>query len=191
MTAEGFEDEPTGILHLRGAAPSELCTDQVSEALVLHARQLVNLASLLRSDATVADDKSPDLFRALTASPGIFFQEDREAEPDTRELARNTYRARRMREAIFNEPDLFGEPGWDILLDLSVAHEAGVRVSVSSACVGACAPPTTGLRWLSILEGKGLVEREDDLLDGRRTYIRLTRKGLSKMEQYLRSSRGI
>ncbi len=188
---ECFEDEPTGVLPFRSAASSEPSADQVSEALILQARQLINLASVLRSDAANTDDKLPDLFRSIAPSLGTFFQEDRRAEPDTRGLAKNAYRARRLRETIFNELDLFGEPAWDMLLDLMVAHEAGARISVSSACVGACAPPTTGLRWLSILEGRGLVEREDDLLDGRRTYIRLTRKGLSKMEQYLRASRGI
>jgi DNA-binding MarR family transcriptional regulator len=85
------------------------------------------------------------------------------------------YRARRARESSFGDHgDLFGEPAWDTLLDLFVAREAGRRVSVSSACIAADVPATTALRWLSLLEQRGLVERCADSGDGRRIYIGLS-----------------
>ena len=37
------------------------------------------------------------------------------------ELARQTYDDRRRRTKIFKSEDLFGEPAWDILLDLFIA----------------------------------------------------------------------
>ena len=61
-------------------------------------------------------------------------------------LARKAYALRRKRAALFGNPDLFGEPAWDILLDLYIAAGEGKPVSVSSACIGSAAPATTGLR---------------------------------------------
>lgn len=37
------------------------------------------------------------------------------------ELARQSYDDRRRREKIFKNESLFGEPAWDILLDLFIA----------------------------------------------------------------------
>lgn len=188
MKAEGLDSKAAAILLLQNQVGDGPSRQQISDALVVQARQLLNLARLLRSDDPAED---LDLFNTPapdTKSPPIFFQTDRAIEPDTRDLARKAYRERRLRDQIFDDLELFGEPGWDILLDLTNASLSGVRVSVSSACVGACVPSTTGLRWISVLEKAGLVEREDDLLDGRRTYVKLTRKGLFKMEEYLRAT---
>lgn len=92
-------------------------------------------------------------------------------------VAREIYQSRRKRER-FLAADLFGEPTWDILLDLFIAAGEGRRVPTTSACIGANVPPTTALRWLRILETRGLVEREDDGRDGRRTFVCLTECGV-------------
>ena len=99
-------------------------------------------------------------------------------------LARELYVSRRRRER-FLASDLFGEPTWDILLDLYVAARENRRVPTTSACIGANVPPTTALRWLRILEARGLVEREDDGRDGRRTFVHLSARGVEAMERYL------
>jgi len=99
-------------------------------------------------------------------------------------LARKTYTLRRKRAMIFGNPELFGEPAWDILLDLYIAHAEGKSVSVSSACIGSAAPPTTGLRWLGVLADEGLVARENDPDDNRRVLVRLTRAGITAMERF-------
>jgi len=99
-------------------------------------------------------------------------------------LARKTYALRRKRAAIFGNPDLFGEPAWDILLDLFIADGEGKTVSVSSACIGSAAPPTTGLRWLGVLADEGLVLRENDQEDHRRVMVRLTPAGHAAMERF-------
>lgn len=100
------------------------------------------------------------------------------------ELARQAYRDRRRRERLFAGADLFGEPAWDILLDLFIAAREGKRISITSACIGASAPPTTALRWLNILERHGLIEREGDTRDHRRSYVRLTAAGQERMIDY-------
>lgn len=103
-------------------------------------------------------------------------------------LARELYAERRRRHRFFEE-DFFGEPAWDILLDLYIASRENRRVPTTSACIGAHVPPTTALRWLRMLEARGLVEREHDGRDGRRTFVGLSEKGLASMESFLGSTR--
>ena len=109
-------------------------------------------------------------------------------EPATLALARMIYAERRRRDRTF-PADIFGEPSWDILLDLFVARGEGRRVPTTSACIGAHVPPTTALRWLRLLEGHGLVEREEDERDGRRTFVRLSTKGMDLVGNFLDASR--
>ena len=99
-------------------------------------------------------------------------------------FARETYAIRRRRDRHL-PGDLFGEPTWDILLDLYVATRENRPVPTTSACIGANVPPTTALRWLRILEARGLVEREEDNRDGRRTFVRLSARGLAAMDDWL------
>jgi len=109
---------------------------------------------------------------------------------DYGELAQRLYRDRRRRAEIFADETLFGEPAWDILLDLFVAGEKGKRVAVTSACIGSGVPSTTALRWLNVLEMRGLVEREDDNHDARRSFVRLTPKARLQMAEYFTPSQG-
>lgn len=99
-------------------------------------------------------------------------------------LARKTYAMRRKRAAIFGNADLFGEPAWDIMLDLFIAHGDGKQVSVSSACIGSAAPATTGLRWLAVLADEGLILRESDPQDQRRVLVQLSDAGLAAMSTF-------
>ncbi|WP_295636015.1 winged helix DNA-binding protein [Novosphingobium sp.] len=109
-------------------------------------------------------------------------------EPQALTLARMLYAERRRRDRTF-PADIFGEPSWDILLDLFVARGEGRRVPTTSACIGAHVPPTTALRWLRLLEGQGLIEREEDERDGRRTFVRLSTKGMDLVGNFLDASR--
>ena len=99
-------------------------------------------------------------------------------------LARNIYRLRRRREAIFGKA-LFADPAWDLLLDLYIARREARPICVSSACIAAAAPVTTALRWIRQLENDGLVRRDLDPKDNRRSYLRLSRDGLTRMEDLL------
>lgn len=99
-------------------------------------------------------------------------------------LSKSLYKMRRSRDRHIS-CDIFGEPAWDILLDLYTQQSAGKRVSVSSACIGAAVPPTTALRWLSALEQQDLIVRATDNVDKRRAYIDLSPLGKSKIEEIL------
>jgi hypothetical protein len=100
------------------------------------------------------------------------------------EVARTAYRDRRRRADIFQDATLFGEPAWDILLDLFIAAKERKRLPVTSACIGAAVPATTALRWLTVLEDKGLILRENDMTDARRVFVRLSTDGYEKMVAY-------
>lgn len=101
--------------------------------------------------------------------------------------ARRLYAERRRREKHFgNGGVLFGEPGWDILLDLFIAYEKGKSQSVSTTCIGACVPQTTGLRWIALLEREGLVHSWHGERDGRYRMLGLTPAGVEKMVRYLK-----
>lgn len=102
------------------------------------------------------------------------------------EQASAIYQARRLRGS-FLPASYFGEPGWDILLDLFMATMRGLQVSVTSACIGSAVATTTALRWIDVLETEALIERQPSSVDGRRTYVVLTPHGVDLIKGYLRS----
>ncbi|MFM9934944.1 MAG: winged helix DNA-binding protein [Novosphingobium sp.] len=101
-----------------------------------------------------------------------------EVDAESLRIARSLYDARRRRDAASSVKGLFGEPGWDILLDLYIARKMRTALQVSSVCAGAGVPSTTILRWIARLEREGLVVRVADREDARRRYVSLTAKGL-------------
>lgn len=104
---------------------------------------------------------------------------------DSRKLAaaaKHLYQLRRIRERKLSN-DIFGEPAWDMLLDLFIADQEGRRLQVTSVCIGAAVPCTTALRWLGVLQYHHLIEREDDPGDARRTYITLSAHGRQRMTE--------
>ncbi|TCM20657.1 DNA-binding MarR family transcriptional regulator [Novosphingobium sp. PhB165] len=108
------------------------------------------------------------------------------APADPLAVAKCIYGGRRKRAAFFKQ-DLFGEAAWDMLLDLYVSEHSGRRVSVTSATLASAAASTTALRWLAILEAEGLVLRQNDPKDGRRSFLMLTEQAKAQMEEYLRA----
>ena len=104
----------------------------------------------------------------------------------TAALARGIIRARTQR-AKFLPPSLFAEPAWDILLELYSAEIAQRRMTVTQACEAAKVPATTALRWIRTLESSHLIRRHADPLDGRRSFVALTEKGVEAMENFFQS----
>jgi hypothetical protein len=96
---------------------------------------------------------------------------------------RSTIKSRRLRNDVFGE-NLFGEPAWDMLLDLYASHLEQKRVSVSSLQIASAVPGTTALRWMTRLEAKGLIKRHSDPFDARRVFVELSAEGLLLMERY-------
>jgi DNA-binding MarR family transcriptional regulator len=107
--------------------------------------------------------------------------------PVTEKMIREIIRMRRKRDQFF-EKELFADPAWDILLELYLGVLSQQRVTITSLCAAAAVPPTTGLRWIGILEAKGLINRRADPFDGRRVFMSLSTEGLQRMEEYFRNA---
>jgi len=99
-------------------------------------------------------------------------------------MVRSIIRARRLRDQYF-AAELFADPAWDMLLDLTAAQMEGRRVAVSSLCIAAAVPPTTALRWIKTLTEQGMLERLADPRDGRRVFIALSPPVFDAMIDYL------
>ena len=114
-----------------------------------------------------------------TSSPGTALR-DRNADwrnsPDA-ELAlanaQRVWRRRLLRRQLIGAEGLFGEPAWDMLIDLFIHEAAAKSVSTSSLCIASGLPRTTALRLLQRLCDEGLLAREPDRHDGRRNFIRM------------------
>lgn len=106
----------------------------------------------------------------------------RPALPDPR-LVRRIIRQRQLRARYF-EGDLFADPAWDMLLDLTAARAEHLRVSVTSLCIASGVPPTTALRWIGQMVDAGLLQRIDDETDRRRAFIALSDKAAEAMARY-------
>lgn len=98
--------------------------------------------------------------------------------------------ANRQARARFFDAELFGDPAWDMLLDLTAAQAEGVQVSVTSLCIAAGVPATTALRWLTQMVEAGLFVRVPDPADRRRAFIALSDRSLTAMAGYFASLRG-
>ncbi len=100
-------------------------------------------------------------------------------------LVRRLLRSRRDRDRFF-PADIFADPAWDMLLDLTAARLESKVVPVSSLCIAAAVPTTTALRWIRSLTEAGLFERRTDPSDARRTHISLSEQAAAGMIDYLR-----
>ena len=172
--------EPRDQLHDSGANTDalrlQLLADQVSRiartlAEMTEAEPALGRRGGLRSPT---DDFSPTPRPIATEAPV------------TAKAVRAVIAERRLRER-FLDPDLFGEPGWDMLLDLYAARLEHARVSVSSLCIAAAVPSTTALRWLRTLTQTGLVVRRADPHDKRRVFIEMGEGAADAMDRYFQA----
>lgn len=102
------------------------------------------------------------------------------------QLVREIIRIRRRRELHFDRA-LFGEPAWDMLLEVYAADYAQQRISTSNLCYASAVPHTTALRWLTKLIDEGWLQRARDPLDDRRTWVSLTLKAHEAMRAFLKN----
>lgn len=147
----------------------------IRESLRQIAEQLLTLAE--HSEGEAEPPRGPR--RRAGADPLSFADPDQLAR-----LAKAIYTVRERRRRYFN-PELFADPAWDILLDLFIQKSTGRQVSVSSACIAAQVPATTALRWIAVLVEQELVWREEDAVDRRRAFLRLSERGEKLVRLYL------
>jgi len=116
-------------------------------------------------------------------SEGAANDEDVRRRRECAKIAKSLYRVRRARTHTFGaHAALFGEPAWDILLNLYIAHSSGRAISRTKASKSGDVPQTTGLRILTMLAERGLVTRIDDPGDRRRSFVGLSDAAITLME---------
>lgn len=91
----------------------------------------------------------------------------------------------RRRRKRFLAPELFAEPGWEMLLALYRSEAAGLRMSVSNLCRMSEGPQSTAVRWIDRLEALGMIVRRQNRHDGRVFFVELTPDARSRLHNYL------
>lgn len=162
-------------------------TEQVGE-IAQRLEKLGSGAPPERAGSLIGDS----VFRFESPAPGFHGENGDEGErlaraarpplPDPR-LIRRIIRQRQLRARFF-DGELFADPAWDMLLDLTAARAEHTRVSVTSLCIASGVPPTTALRWISQMTHAGLLQRVEDETDRRRAFIALTDKAADAMARY-------
>lgn len=150
--------------------------------VVLSKRDVADAARLL---SILLDQKSEPMEVSLgadeTSCSGRLADADATALAD---LARKVFKARRARQRFFSKA-MFGEPAWDMLLALYMMDITGARQTVGRLTDLSNSPATSALRWLRYLEREKLILREPHPNDRRVTFVELSSKGRSALEDYL------
>jgi len=110
--------------------------------------------------------------------------------PEILGLARAAYLERRQRADYFGQRH-FVEPAWDILLDLFVRMGERRETTVSSSCIAASVPNTTGLRHINALVQAGLARRYPNPVDSRSALLELTPEAVGMMTAYFERVRDL
>ena len=100
---------------------------------------------------------------------------------------RREIHARRRRGQYFAN-EMFGEPAWDMLLELFYAELKQVRMTFSRLSRLTGIAQGTVARWLRLFEEKGLLHRRQDPFDSRSIFIMLTPAASQAMHQFFKDA---
>lgn len=103
-------------------------------------------------------------------------------------FVRSIIRSRQARARFFSE-ELFADPAWDILLDLTESRLEGREISISSLCLASGVPPSTALRWIKSMTDEGMLVRRADPTDGRRFIVEMSEPTAMAMTKCLEAIR--
>lgn len=140
-------------------------------------------ASLMRLADALDDKWNPSEVRSTYCSLTQAGRIERQSLRLSQVAVRLRLAASRRRRHLSGE--WFGEPAWEMLLELFIQFAGGARVSTKSLVISSGAPDTTGLRVIDRLVEAGLVERSPSKMDKRVTLVSLTRQGVIAVGQVL------
>lgn len=185
--SEALDELDEGVEHVFLGSPevADLAAILLPDSYETGPLQEPRLAEISARMATMATEIEA-LLKPRVSSGGLRHVESKavlDCQPTAAQV-RALIRSRRARASYFSQ-DLFADPTWDILLDLTAAKLEHKQVSVSSLCIAASVPPTTALRWIKTMTEEGLLERTADPADGRRIFIDMTERATSAMQAYL------
>ena len=169
--AAGFDDAVAAIR----LGARDMLTKPVNGQALVRAVKSAQIAWQHRHSAKLAETASA----AAELAPG--------KRPDSAERRRGVLKELRAVRGVRSKyfpADLFSDPCWEMLLDLFDARLAGVEVTVTSLGAASGVPLTTALRRMEALQEHGLIDRNEDGDDKRRTIIRLTEAGVEAGERF-------
>lgn len=162
--------------------------ENFSEALLRAARRWAQLFGEIRlaeiAGPRIAPDAAPEAEPASGPALGTGQKAASGSPEEMLGLVRAIVRSRQKR-GDFLDSELFADPAWDILLDLTSAKLEGKVVPVSSACAASNVPMTTALRYIRHLVDAGLVKRWKDKTDARRYLLELEDETMEAMMRYI------
>lgn len=177
---EMTEEDRLGLLHL--SRQVEAIAHKL-EGLSGSANNAEATHSALRAHSQSSDPSGAiGVEKSSDAGGAQRFNSARPTLPDPRRVRQLI--AGRQARAKFFEGELFADPAWDMLLDLTAAHAEHARVSVTSLCIAAAVPATTALRWIKQLVDSGVFVRVADSSDRRRAFIALSEQSTDAMARY-------
>ena len=135
------------------------------------------------SEITSRIDQIQQLLVSRTAAPAERDPGAIPTPPDMVERIAFNIEVRRMRRSHFPGAQM-GGASWGMMLDLMLARANGRRLSASDLSTGAEVPLSSGLRMIAALEQQGYVQRTLDEKDRRRSIVRLTEEGVSRMTAF-------
>ena len=185
LIAEDGNDEAARVaalaLALAARPGGARLADAASDTSGARLRQLTD--EVARIAATLARLSTGPGASPLVPPVTMRSEADQPAAEISPDVIRSVIRARRVRDRFFPD-DLFADPAWDMLLDLTQAELSHTRVPVSSLCIAASVPATTALRWIKTLTDTGLVVRRPDPHDGRRVFVEMAPTTSQAMRHY-------
>ncbi len=93
-------------------------------------------------------------------------------------------RRRILRKQLIGNAELFGEPAWDMLIDLFIHECRGQQLSMSSLCATAGIPTSSAMKLAQRLCEAGILERTPDVFDGRRTLMKIAPEIAHRLRAY-------
>jgi len=146
---------------------------QTGRTAIINGRALISASQILEAIRNVAAREAGRRSVSIT-------------EADRRNALQKIINLRKLREKSF--PSVyFGDPFWDIILNLSYDSKFPRTTSITSICIESGLPIATGLRYLNILVSRGIVCRSDDPNDGRRSLVSLTDESINSVDELLNS----
>jgi hypothetical protein len=162
--------------------------DEAAASLALRTTPARGVADLRENTASALNSLSAEASRIAASLKALVEANTQVPQGFDAGMIRTLLRIRREREKHL-PADLFADPVWDMLLDLSLARMEGRPVSVSSLCIAAHVPASTGLRWIRSLTAAGLFVRTPDASDARRHWMSLSDEGWQAMTAYFAAVR--
>lgn len=178
---------------------SKPVTRDMYEAALQRASDRLAIQSAATSESKVVESVAniQESLQALMSKLGVQ-EKETAAEDDVAAAIKNPnsvhpsvlkaiIKARRNRQKYF-EGDLFSDPSWDILLELTAAHIENRQESVTSVAIAASVPASTAIRKIRELADRGLLKRWTDPTDARRIFVALTDDAAKRMLAMLASA---